>query len=717
MNPFLPPRGLLLALALLPLFGSCGGSTPDGPRVVVLGIDGLDPVMLAERIERGLCPNLGKLVAEGTFSPLGTSWPPQSPVAWSNFITGANPGRHGLFDFVHPNRADYGVQNSMSTTEEVGLELSLFGYRIPLTGGDQVTTRDFPAFWDVMADAGVPVTVCRIPAAFPLEEVSDAVVFPDMGTPDLTGAAAGKATLWTESRTAVRKDGESTRTRPIELDRSRMKDGKGTAKVNIALRGPDDALLDLRDLEDELEAAENAGGMATILRLRSRMARERQVIQPAVLWLDRTGPEPILAVEISDQFALAGPGEWTDWIAVEFPMLGGMMNLTGWTRFLFSGVEPFEVYAAPIQIDPWNPAMQVSSPEEASAELADAIGPYYTQGFPDAYKAYKVGLLDTPGFVSQSDTVMEERGAMLDWALDGLDQDGGVLFFYVGSLDMRCHMLWFAQDEEHPHKEAGALENHDHEIDRIYAQVDAMVGGLVGRLRPDDSFIIISEHGFAPFRRKMHVNDWLVEKGWLVLKDGENSGNIHVPGTLEDGSPDPDSGIIDWSRSKAWCVGFNGIHLNRAGREGLGVVTDAESEALLAEISAALLELLDADGTPVFHAVERATTVYSGPHVGDAPDLQLGFARGYGASDECAVGGITGEGVLVDNDSRWSGSHLMAPEVVPGVLLLRRPRDISPDPALEDVTATLYKMVGVTPPEGMDGRPLFGNGQKTGNPE
>ena len=106
MNPFLPPQGLLLALALLPLLSSCGGSAPDGPRVVVLGIDGLDPVMLAERIERGLCPNLGKLVAEGTFSPLGTSWPPQSPVAWSNFITGANPGRHGLFDFVHPNRAE-----------------------------------------------------------------------------------------------------------------------------------------------------------------------------------------------------------------------------------------------------------------------------------------------------------------------------------------------------------------------------------------------------------------------------------------------------------------------------------------------------------------------------------------------------------------------------------------------------------------------------------
>jgi len=700
---------VLFSFHLLVLCAGCGESSSEEPRIVVLGVDGLDPAMLTERIERGLCPNLGQLVAEGTFAALGTSWPPQSPVAWSNFITGVNPGRHGLFDFVHPNRANYGVQNSMSATEEVGLELSLFGYRLPLTGGNQVTTRDFPAFWDVMADAGVPVTVCRIPAAFPLEDVSDAVVFPDMGTPDITGAAAGKATLWTEKQTAVRKDGESTRTRPIELDRSRMDGGRGTAKVNISLQGPDDTLIDLQDLEEDLRVAEKAGDMATVLRLRARMARERESTQPGVLWLDMTSPESVLAVEINDNFVLAGVGEWTDWIPVEFPMLGGAMNLAGWTRFLFSGTEPFEVYAAPIQIDPWNPAMPVSSPEEASAELADAIGPYYTQGFPDAYKAYKAGLLDTPNFVSQSDTVMEEREAMLDWAMDGFERDGGVLFFYVGSLDLRCHMLWFAQDANHPHKEDGVTENHGDEIDRIYSQVDAMVGRLVDRLRPNDQFMVISDHGFAPFRRKMHVNDWLVEKGWLVLKDGAEVGNFRVGAVLEDGSPDPESSIVDWGKTKAWCVGFNGIHLNRVGREGLGIVTEEESDALLTEISEALLQEKDRDGTPVFHSVKRATKVFSGPHVSDAPDLQLGFARGYGASDECAVGEITGEGNLVDNDSRWSGSHLMAPEVVPGVFLCRESREIASNPRLRDITATLYKMVGVTPPDGMDGYNIFNN--------
>ena len=70
-------------------------------KVIVLGIDGMDPHLLQKFVQQGKMPNAKKLMKMGGFSPLLTSVPPQSPVAWANFITGMNPGGHGIFDFIH----------------------------------------------------------------------------------------------------------------------------------------------------------------------------------------------------------------------------------------------------------------------------------------------------------------------------------------------------------------------------------------------------------------------------------------------------------------------------------------------------------------------------------------------------------------------------------------------------------------------------------------
>ncbi len=72
-----------------------------GKKVIVIGVDGMDPRLSKSMMDEGLLPNLAKLDAAGGFSPLATSIPPQSPVAWANFINGAGPGSHGIFDFVH----------------------------------------------------------------------------------------------------------------------------------------------------------------------------------------------------------------------------------------------------------------------------------------------------------------------------------------------------------------------------------------------------------------------------------------------------------------------------------------------------------------------------------------------------------------------------------------------------------------------------------------
>ena len=95
-------KPVLLVLGLLFMLGV---ARADAPRhAVVLGVDGLDPVMTRELTERGLLPNIKRVMSSGGFMPLATANPPQSPVAWSNFITGMDPGGHGLFDFLAMDR-------------------------------------------------------------------------------------------------------------------------------------------------------------------------------------------------------------------------------------------------------------------------------------------------------------------------------------------------------------------------------------------------------------------------------------------------------------------------------------------------------------------------------------------------------------------------------------------------------------------------------------
>jgi predicted AlkP superfamily phosphohydrolase/phosphomutase len=151
---------------------------------------------------------------------------------------------------------------------------------------------------------------------------------------------------------------------------------------------------------------------------------------------------------------------------------------------------------------------------------------------------------------------------------------------------------------------------------------------------------------------------------------------------------------VDWSRTRAYGLGFNSLYLNLAGREGQGIVRADQADAVLEEISRRLLELRDPkSGAQVVLRVDRSRDVYSGERVADAPDLIVGYNVHYGGSEE-------------DNSSRWSGSHLMAPEVVPGILLVNRKlRGSGYD--LTDVTATLLDHYGLPPAEGMVGRSIF----------
>ena len=156
-------RTAAAAIAITTLATACGGSEPVGHQVIVLGFDGMDYALTSQMISEGKLPNLQRMAESGAFSALETSIPPQSPVAWSDFITGLDAGGHGIFDFLHRDPETMVPYLSTTLTEPPGRTLRLGRWEIPLGGGEVVLMRQGLPFWQVLADrVYLPrLSVCR----------------------------------------------------------------------------------------------------------------------------------------------------------------------------------------------------------------------------------------------------------------------------------------------------------------------------------------------------------------------------------------------------------------------------------------------------------------------------------------------------------------------------------------------------------------------------
>ena len=84
--------------------------------------------------------------------------------------------------------------------------------------------------------------------------------------------------------------------------------------------------------------------------------------------------------------------------------------------------------------------------------------------------------------------------------------------------------------------------------------MDAAVGEAMAKAGRDTTLLVLSDHGFAPFRRAVHLNTWLLREGFLALDNPANTG------------PDPGFGDVDWSRTQAYALGLNAVYLNLRGR-------------------------------------------------------------------------------------------------------------------------------------------------------
>lgn len=651
---------LALILGVLTLTGAgqtCANDVTD-KRLIVLGVDGMDPTMLEGLMKQGAMPNLSKLASSGGLRSLGTSIPPQSPVAWSNFITGMNPGGHGLFDFLALDRELLIPYLSSARVEKPDAEpLAIGRFRIPLAAEETVLLRDGQAFWEVLDAAGIPTTMFRVPANYPPVLTSQGRALSGMGTPDLRGSS-GTFTYFTDD-----PDVKARKVSGGHIKRVSVRDHT----VRLELDGPPNAFL-----EDSPAAT----------------------VEVTV----RVDPEnPVALVEVGDERALLNVGEWSDWVPVGFDLVPLLVQVPGMVRFFLRQTSPhFSLYVSPVNIDPADPAQPIANPAEYAFELAEAAGPFYTQEMPEDTKALAAHVLTPHEFLQQSGLVLDERRRLLTHELKRFQKDnrGGFLFFYFSSVDQRNHMLARQMDPTHPfHDEdtpadlAGAMRN-------VYREIDDIVGWVLDEIDEGTALVVMSDHGFAPFRRQAHLNTWLEQHGYLTLKN---------PARREDYEWLQG---IDWSKTRAFAIGLNSLYLNVRGRERFGVVDPTGREELARQIAAGLLTWEDPEtGENVVTQPALREDAYSGPHVQEAPDIIVGYARGYRASWATTTGKIPAS-LIDDNDREWSGDHCMDSRAVPGVLLSNLALGAH-DPNLRDLPVSILKYFGITAPQQMQGRAVF----------
>ncbi|MFQ5741198.1 MAG: alkaline phosphatase family protein, partial [Acidobacteriota bacterium] len=410
------------------------------------------------------------------------------------------------------------------------------------------------------------------------------------------------------------------------------------------------------------------------------------------VWLDPV--ESVAKLEVQEHELLLRQGEWSDWVQVEFELIPYVYSTTGICRFYLKQVRPsFQLYVTPINIDPSNPALPLSTPEDYAEELWEEAGLFYTQGIAEDTKALSEGIFDVGEFLAQTRLVLDDQRRIFEREFARFDS--GLFFFYFSSLDQNAHMLWRFLDKEHPSYDPELAARYSDVLAGLYQEMDEVLGQVLARMDDDTTLIIMSDHGFASFRRSFNLNTWLLENGYLVLED--ESLRDETEFLLN----------VDWSRTRAYALGLNALYLNLRSRERQGIVEPGEeAERLMAEISGKLLAVTDPEtGTPVITRVDRAQDVYAGPYTAEAPDLLVGYNRGYRAGWDSILGKFPRK-VLEDNTRAWSGDHCMDFALVPGVLLSNKQIRV-PDPALTDLSPTILAEFGIDKPAIMVGRPLL----------
>lgn len=620
-------------------------------KVIVIGLDGLSSTLVGPMLQRGELPNLAKVRDRGSAGTVRTTYPAQTPVAWSTFATGLNPGGHGIFDFI---RRD-------PTTYMPDLSLVKYDAKNAFVGPKAVNLRSGKTLWELLDQAGVPSSVIRCPCSFPPEKIKGRVLS-GMGVPDLRGGL-GTGTFYTSNHATTPGEGE----RVVHWS-------PASGAVKAELLGPKNAAT-RKDLATEFTLAFNhTAGTAT---------------------LTSPGEPRDLPLRV---------GAWSDWLRIKFKS-GALTTVAGMARFWLRSLSPHvELYASPVNFDPRAPMFPISHPADFAKELMDEIGPYYTTGMVEDHNGLESGRISEDAFLQQCEEAFTQRQKMLMHELGFFKE--GLLYCLFDTPDRIQHMFWRFREPDHPANTAHAGEingkghpDFAHTIEDHYRRCDRMLGDVLRWVDDKTMIIVLSDHGFGSFRRGVALNAWLAREGLLAFKHGHD----HCEALFDN---------VDWSRTHAYAVGIGSLYINRKGRERDGIVAQADEPALLDRIATGLSSLTDR-GAHAVHGVGLARDLYRGERASDAPDMIVRFAPGYRASWSTCLGGVPHD-LFEDNARRWSGDHIVDPEAMPGVLFANRPLaptvpgSSGPRAAgLEDLAPTICAALGVPASPAFEGRSLL----------
>ena len=575
------------------------------------------------------------------------------------------------------------------------------------------------SFWDHAARAGVPCVVLDAAQSFDAPTTSGAKVLHGLGLPDARGDI-GQWFIYTTDPAQFSREGKSTTTAGTiyrvdqegEVIRSKVY-GPKNFFLQQQLQGEYDELVEQLKSSVSLELTTRKD------QLKSELDKFKKPDLPdgrvtADLEIRIEGAQT--HVKIGDQEQTLAVGDWSKFYELSFP-INRLLDVRAITRVKLVQLQPhFELLVNVLDIDPRHPPFwqPISSPFEFSAELAADCGLYETYGWPTLtmpFKDEKIQpevLLEDVEFTEEWRKVLtHERLARNDWRC---------LMSVFSTTDRVQHMAYQFHDTKHPlHDPAAAAREMSffgeriklsEAIPAIYRQMDRIIGEVLGKLAPEDTLLVVSDHGFQTFRRQVHLNNWLAQEGYLALKPLTKDNRNYLLS-------------VDWSKTRAYVCGVSGfIYLNLQGREPSGIVSREQYRDLLDEIKKKLLKAVDPDnGERICSEVYIPRDIHSGDHIGLEADLIPGFEAPYRVGWSTSSGGLytlSQDGVYKagpicsDNDSNWSGDHVsMALTEVPGVFFSNRKVAI-PEGGVRalQIAPTVLQLLGVPIPAEMDLPPL-----------
>jgi predicted AlkP superfamily phosphohydrolase/phosphomutase len=612
-------------------------------KVIVIGLDGLEPSIVENMLERAELPNLAKIRASGSYTRLKTTYPAQTPVAWSSFATGTNPGGHGIFDFITRDPATYLPEMALSRFER---PKNIFSQP------QVVNRRSGMPVWQVLTQASVPSIVLRCPCTFPPEALNGKMLA-GVGVPDLRGSQS-KGTFYTQDKTAIAQENEQL----VFLN-------SGT-EVTTGVLGPRN----------------------------TRQSPPSDTLSEIRVRVDSTARKLLIIGGTPEKIEVPERG-WSEWVRLKFK-LSILQSVSGIVRFYVRQLEPhLEFYASAVNFDPAAPIFPVSSPANYGKQLSDQIGLFSTLGMAEDHNGLNNGRLDEHAYLQQCELVLAERERLMRFELDRFTE--GFFFMLYDTPDRVQHMLWRFRDREHPGFEPDANQELATLIEQHYRRCDALLSPVLDKVDENTLLIVLSDHGFGTFRRAFDTNRWLWQNGLLALKNGRKP----------DGNLSQGFSQVDWSKTYVYAVGLGGIYLNFKGRERDGILKEgAEAERVRTAIEKGLAEFPDIETRrPAIRSVSRREHLYSGKFVGNSPDLLVNFYPGFRVSWRTAVGGFA-DSLLEDNKRRWSGDHIVDPERVPGILFMNRVARRT-HAQMVDLVPTILDYLGITVPQFMEGSSLF----------